>query len=145
MREKVSRFKFLLAASLVVIISQQAFLRQIRTLRHKGIFVHDILAEIERWKPDDITDLESFLLDVSVHGDWCTGWISWDLPGSTEEFGGDDLLTSPPRLVVVLISVIIPTQTSCSSSEASWNLDQGLSEIRAHSSQLVRESYLPRC
>ena len=122
---------FLLAASLVVIIVQQAFLRQIRTFRHKSIFVHDILAEIERWKPDDITDLESFLLDVPGHGDWCTGWISWDLPSRTEEFGGDDRLTSPPHLVVVLISVIISTQTSGGSSQTSWNLEQGLSELRA--------------
>ena len=89
------------------------------------------MAEIERWEPDDITDLERFLLDVSRHGDWWTGRIAWDLPGRSEEFGGEDLLTCPPRLVVVLVSVIIPTQPPGSSSQTSRHLEQGLSEPRA--------------
>ena len=116
---------FLLAASLVVIRVLQTFLRQIRTFREKSIFLHDILAEIERWKPDDVADPEGFLLDVSGHGDWRTGRISRDLPGCTEQTGGEDLLARPPRLVVLLISVIIPTQTSGGSSQTSGDLDQG--------------------
>ena len=115
----------LVAASLVVILVLQAFLRQIRTFRQKSIFLHDILAEIERWKPDDVTDLEGFLLDVSGHGDCCTGRISRDLPGRTEPTGGDDLLARLAHLVVLLVSVVIATQTSGSSSQTSGDLDQG--------------------
>ena len=89
------------------------------------------MAEIKGWEPDGITDLESFLLDRSRHGDWSTGGISRDLPGLAELAGGDDLLAGPPNLVVMLVSVIIPTQTSGTSCQTSGNLNQGWSDIRA--------------
>ena len=91
------------------------------------------MAEIERWEPDDITEIESFLLDVSGHGDRKTGGISRDLPGGAELGGGEDLLAGPPSLVVLLVSVVITTQTSGTSCQNSGNLNQGgsTSELRA--------------
>ena len=91
------------------------------------------MAEIEGRKPDDVTDLESFLLDVSGHGYWSTGWIARDLPGRSEQPGGANLLTCPANLVVVRVSVIITTQTSGSSRQTSGNLDQVgfTSEVRS--------------
>ena len=125
-------YLFLLAAPLVVIILQQAFLRQMRTFREKIIFLHDILAEIEGREPDDVTDLEGFLLDLPGHGYWLTGGISRDLPGLSEESAGDNLLASPANLVVVRVSVIVTTQASSTSSQSSGDLEH-------QSSVLVKE------
>ena len=88
------------------------------------MFLHDILAEIEGREPNDVTDLEGFLLDLSGHGYWLTGGISRDLPGLSEESAGDNLLASPPNLVVVRVSVIVTTQASGTSSQSSGDLEQ---------------------
>ena len=103
-----------------IIISSvfQTLLSQFSTFRDENILWKDILAKIEGRETDNITELEGFFLYMFWHSKWGTGWESNDLPRRAELLGGDDLLPSPVELVIVLVVVIIPTESFSSSPES---------------------------
>ena len=69
------------------------------------------MAQVEGWESDDITELESFLLNDVRHRHWSARLVSGHLPGRSEQLAGDDLQAQPVLLVVSLIGVIIPTKS----------------------------------
>ena len=98
-----TQLKFLLAISLLVLAVVEALLGQIFTFRYKRIFGDNILAEIEGWESDNITDLESLFLHVVGDSEWSASWVTRDPPGLSEESAGDDPLAGPALLVIALV------------------------------------------
>ena len=104
--------------SLIVFSVFQTFLSQFSTFRDENIFWNDILAKIEGRETDNVAELEGLFLDMFWHSNRSTRGESNDLPGRGELLGGDHLLPSSVKLVIVLVVVIIPTESSSGSPES---------------------------
>ena len=103
-------------------VAVETLLGQIFAFRHESILGDNILAEIEGRESYCAADLESLLLNDVGDCDWDTRGVASHSPGLCEHLARHDPLARPALLVVRLVGVVVPAQSSNPPSQGRRNL-----------------------